>query len=337
MRISASLLVLAGMICGCGLVESPVDDGLAATDALPLPDVRDVDFAAAFADALAVAVAVDPRDAWADHEQTLALGSEGCPSFWAGPPEGLDLDAGTGDGWGWADGCAGPAGVRWAGLLYWESELSAFDDGDPDVGLVVSGERRLVGDARVADADGAVLFGLSGELEDHFDLVTAGDYEQWSYASTVAATVQGETSWRADHYVRYTGGEERSFEARGEIHLLDGLLQDRFDSVAMDLRLDDPDHPSADGCSLEADGWLGLRDENAFWYDLVFQPRVDPEGYANDPYGACDAVGTLYLRGEEIGTVALELSDAPWSAGLLIPPDPADFVDDHRLLLAEEP
>ena len=46
-----------------------------------------------------------------------------------------------------------------------------------------------------------------------------------------------------------------------------------------------------------------MRDENAWWLDIVFQPVGDDDGTtdnATDPdYSACDSCGTAYVRGVE--------------------------------------
>ena len=79
----------------------------------------------------------------------------------------------------------------------------------------------------------------------------------------------------------------------------------------------------------EPRGWIGLRTEDAYWFDIVLQPRFDDDPtadpYDNADYSPCDGCGTLYVRGLEQTdiTVCPDLSFL-WNGGLTHPA-PTDF------------
>ena len=89
------------------------------------------------------------------------------------------------------------------------------------------------------------------------------------------------------------------------------------------------------GCALEPKGYLSIRDENAFWHDLVFQPRYEDDiddGYDDDPYTACDGCGTLFVRGLEQPIIVCPDLDL---FSQLSPPAVEDYVLSVRDLLEE--
>ena len=114
-------------------------------------------------------------------------------------------------------------------------------------------------------------------------------------------------------YSYRSGGDVERLELRGNVLLFDALLQGRFDSVAADLEFVGTLGAGPEDCTAEPRGWMGLRDENAWWYDLVFLPRYDDdiiaENYANDPLSVCDGCGTLFVRGVESGEVCVDFED----------------------------
>jgi hypothetical protein len=187
----------------------------------------------------------------------------------------------------------------------------------------------------VRDDDGA-RFELDGEVVDSLYQVEAPGYSTWAWSSQLTGTATGrdlvtegrfQAPARADLYLYATGGDAGRLEARGDVYFFDDLLADRFDSAALDIELLAPESAGPDDCALEPRGWIGLRDENAYWYDLVFLPRYDDatdEDYANDPYGDCVGCGTLFVRGVEAGTVCPDFSGI-WS-GPLSPPAAEDFI-----------
>lgn len=123
------------------------------------------------------------------------------------------------------------------------------------------------------------------------------------------------------------------YEPRGNIFLFDSKLAGRFDSVEIDLAFAGPGAAAPTECADEPRGWIGLRDENAYWYDVVFQPRYDEDvtgtGTTNPPYGACDGCGAIYIRGveqvEALGEVCLDF-DFVFSESPVTPPATADYV-----------
>jgi hypothetical protein len=305
---------------------------------LVLPDTTGVDMEASFADGLALALAVRADRAWNAHVATLPREATGCPDTFVGAPE-TEIDLGVDDdaaGRSWADHCETDAGVTWAGALWWEATASASGDASTPEGATFEGERRLSGDGTVSEgAD--VRFELDGEVSDSLSRTTAPDYEHWTYATTVDATFTGSDTfagtdtpdgYRADAYVYAVGGDAETLEARANVYTFDATFDGRFDSVSMELTMVSPDSASPDECALEPTGWISLRDSDAYWYDLVFQPADgggEDTGYTDDPYAECDGCGTLYLRGVQIGEVCPDFSFV-WD-GRLQPPAPEDFVD----------
>lgn len=322
---AACLLVLAGC------PTEAVDPGPAATQ-LPLPDIDGIDFAAAYRQAIDVLVATDLRDVWAGHRAGLRTIRPGCPDLWAG-----EVDDVQEPGTSWQDHCTTPAGFTYDGALTWRTD--AARDGEPDtiLGAVESGSRTLFGNGTVGSEQGLV-FDFGGTGEDAFTSNVAPDYAQWSYSSTVRGEALGLASFgdgatlpggfRADLYVAYTGGTTQTVEARGDLLLHGARIGDRFGGISADLALPGPAVAASTECVDEPTGWISLRDDDAYWYDLVFQPRYaeDATGdvYENYPYGECEGCGTLYIRGVEQGTVCLDVSDL--FDGTLSPPAIEDYV-----------
>lgn len=317
-------VLLACLLIGCA---APAEEAPAPAEHLPLPDLSDVDWALAFEHGVRQLLSIDTAGAWAAHAEALTLRQPGCPDLWASAPDGTaDLDADL----GWADLCRAD-GLDWTGFLFWDGSLAAAGAD------TIVGQRRLVGDARIADLDGVPRFAFTGEAEGAFTRTP----NSWSRSSTVAATAHGSaaaplgasavTAWRADLYLFVTSGG--FLEARGEAWLPDDVVAGRFDSVAADLQFGDAD---PDGCPLEPRGWTGLRDASAYWYELVFQPLGGDAGdpLPNAPLDACDGCGTLYARGVEQGTVCLDVADLV--AAVPGPPDPADYLLTLRDLVATE-
>ena len=202
-----------------------------------------------------------------------------------------------------------------------------------------------MGDGSVGDVDtGALVFDFGGTGEDAFTANVAPDFESWTYSSTVRGEAQGVAGfgegselpggWRADLYVTYTGGDVRTAQARGELLLHEGRIGDRFGGVSMDLALPGPDAAASSECVDEPTGWISLRDDDAYWFDLVFQPRYEEDAngvvFENYPYGECEGCGTLYIRGIEQGTVCVDVS--PLFNGRLTRP----AIEDYVLSIREE-
>ena len=330
---TARIIALALTLAGAGCVVEPPDPGPPAAQ-LPLPDVSDVDFPAAYTAALDLLLATDMRAVWAGHRESLLTIRPGCPDLWLG-----DVDDPQEDGVSWQDHCTTPGGTAYDGALTWTSEAGREGDPETPLGAIESGRRTLVGDGTVADEDtGDLVFDFGGTGEDAFTSNVAPDYAQWSYSSSVRGEALGVAGfgddaavpggWRADVYVAYTGGTTFGVEARGELLLHEQRIGDRFSGIAADFSLPGPDAATSGECVDEPTGWISLRDDAAYWYDLVFQPRYveDANGavYENHPYGQCEGCGTLYIRGVEQGTVCLDV--APLFDGSLSPPLVEDYV-----------
>jgi hypothetical protein len=130
-------------------------------------------------------------------------------------------------------------------------------------------------------------------------------------------------------------------EIRGNAYFFSPMIAGRFDSVAMDLALLGPGALGPEDCALEPRGWIGLRDEEAYWYELVFGPLATDDATGGDTsseaYTDCDGCGKLYIRGTEVtevGTVCPDLEAARQSAALS-PPEATDYVLPLHSLEAE--
>jgi hypothetical protein len=326
---------------GCAPEEEPVDLRDPPAE-LPLPDVDPAAIEAAAADALALVIALTADAVWPAHVDAVAQGAPGCPDLYVGPHD-LEARALGEGGWSWADLCVGPEGRRYAGFTWWDGSVSREGDASSPVGATLEGSRRLVADGLVAQGED-VLLELDGELSDSLLRVDAPDLATWTHSSRVEATLGG--TWldglapgglRAGLVSRLTGGGPETIELRGDLHLFEHRLQGVFDSVAVDLAWAAPDASAPDACAAEPAGWIGLRDEDAAWIELVFQPRHgDATGapYDNPPYDPCDGCATVFVRGiEQDLTVCPDLGFV-WE-GALAPPDPAGFAVDPRALLTD--
>lgn len=303
--------------------ETPFDTD--PPPSLVLPDITGLDMEAAYQDALALALTVNARTAFVSHHRAIERFNTGCPDVYAGlPPDDLvRVDGVQGDppGVTWADFCMGPDGTSFSGYGYWDGNVSVQGQPGTPEGLTVNAARTMAADGVVATADG-VFLEIDGELSDALYRVDAEGYTRWSYSSLVDGTVTGSDpfppgalapdGWRTDLYTYQSGGNVDRIEARGNVYLFTGRMFDRFDSMAMDLEVIGTLGAGPDDCTLEPLGWIGLRDEDAFWYDLIFLPRAGSDvtgpDYPNDPLSDCDGCGTLYLRGVEVGEVCPDFS-----------------------------
>lgn len=321
-------LLLLAVACGSEEpTEAPVLDDPVQLDP---PDLSGVDLPAAYAEAFALLGAIDVRPTWAGHLASLERGEPGCPDVYLGNPDVENIDLRTrGKGYAWSDFCQQGNGLLYSGFSYWETALVTEGDPESALGRSVDASRVLIGDGALSQNDD-MLFELVGQVDDALTLTTSPDGEAWTYTSRVEATVTGSLAfeggatpggYRSDLYRRTSGGVEDRLETRGNVFLFEHRIAGRFDSLAVDLDFIGPTGAGPDDCTAEPSGWIGLRDEDAFWHDLVFEPRrtgdpQDPD-YENDPYAGCDGCGTLYLRGlEQPGIeVCLDL-DFLWEGGL---------------------
>ncbi len=316
---------------------------------LARPDLTGVDLDAAVDRALSLALSATAGPIWSGNRSTLEVGRTDCPDVYVGVPEGeMDLDEDL-KGVHWSDRCQTAGGLYFTGWTWWLGTLTGSGSADSAEGRTVDGTRELQGESAVGD-DSELRFRFNGTAEDALHRVTATDYERWTYTSLVDGRVDGRDSevdgsapggWRADLYLAASGGNSDSLTLRGNVYLLTERIADRFDSMAMDLTLQGQTGASSDDCTLEPQGWFSLRDENAWWYDVVFLPVTEGAGDSGlDPdLSACDGCGTVYVRGladESLGQVCPDFQ-AIWDRGVVAQPDDTDFLFTLRDLVTEAP
>lgn len=338
--------MIALVLLACNGGEAPVPTVLDVDPPTPLvlPDITGLDMPVAYQDALSLAMTVTANTAFTSHTRSIDRFEPGCPDVYAGaPPEDLvdaDIDEDA-TGLTWADFCQGPEQTSFSGYGYWEGDVAVGGRTDTPEGRTVNADRRMVANGVVGLTDG-IFLEIDGELSDALYRVDAQDYTRWSYSSLVDGTVTGidpfpagslaPDGWRTDLYLYHSGGDIDRLEARGNVYLFTGRMQGRFDSMAMDLEVVGELGAGPDDCTLEPRGWIGLRDEDANWYDLVFLPRDDSDitgpDYPNDPLSDCDGCGTLYLRGVESGEVCPDFGFL--FDGSRQPPPVQDFVHSLR-------
>lgn len=316
-------MIWVWLACTAGAPDSAqepawVDQG---PDALPLPDFSDVDLAAAASDALDLALELDLSGPWAAHAQALGHRTPTCPDLYAGDP-GVDSDL-IGDdptGVSWMDTCRTPAGRSYGGFVYWETHL------DRTAG--VEGSRTLAGRASVSLGDALELH-VRGQGTDSFVLTDDGAH--WQQNTQLDLSVEGTTTgWpadgaRTDLSRQITGGElVHQITLSGSAHMPGAQIQDRFDSLELDLALQGELGAAPEDCTLEPRGYLGLRDPDAHWVHLVFLPLDDQDPtWSDTDRSACDGCATLYVRGvEQPDPVCVDFSGV---FDALTAPDPTDY------------
>lgn len=336
--------------CGAPAADS-VDMG-DPVEPLVLPDTTGFDFVAATTEALQLTKTVHAGRAWSAHVDALSRGQSGCPDLYVGAPDVPTADVGDGEaGVSWYDHCTTSGGVAFDGYEYWEGAVRVEGDPLSDVGATTDATRTLTGSGVIGGAE-AIGFAFDGEATDALNAVDAPGYTRWTWSSTVTGTLTGSDvfaadtyapgGWRTDLSLYATGGDTAVYEPRGNVYLFDHRLQDHFDSIEVDAAFLGPGAAGPDDCALEPKGWIGLRDENAYWFDLVFLPRYDedPTDTGTDPtYGACDGCGTLYVRGveaAELGQVCVDFSFL-WSDSPITPPGVDDYVLSLHALESEAP
>jgi len=332
------IVFLSSLLLGC-TDQEPKTAGTpdrTAQDELVLPDVSGVDFPVAYQQAVSTLLEVTTSRPWSGHIDTLGYRQGGCPDLYAGAPLDTDIEADPGEGLSWNDYCDTPGGLTYGGHLFWNSDARAEGLVTDPAGRTTTGSRHLEGRATVG-SDTELLLEFSGIADDSLYVSEGDGYETWNYTTLIEGTVGGTDAmagtstpdgWRTDLYLYYSGGDADRLEARGNVYLFDGQLHDRFDSVVVDMELIGEVGRGPDDCVLEPRGYIGLRDSNAYWYDLVFLPRYEDDltnnGYPNDPLSVCDGCGTLYIRGVKTEEVCVDFSSV-FSGGLSRPPI-EDFV-----------
>ncbi len=358
MRHALAIVVVAGLVGAC----KPADEGTTPIGTTggtsevttTLPDVSDLDLEALYSDALRYLLAVTASAPYEGHRIVMDTRVGGCPDIWAGGVEDAMLDSDSG-GLSWSDDCRTAGGLGYEGWVWWDATANGNGQRDSAEGRTVEGSRQIEGDALV-DQEGDARLEFKGTANDYLYRVDSdygaytttdgdqqGGYSRWIYRSTVDATVTGADlfdgtltpkGWRSDLYLDITGGDVDRFQARGNVYLFEPQIEERFDSIQVDMDLPGRRGAGPDDCILEPLGWIGLRDPDAIWYDLVFLPRntsdIIGEPYENPELSACDGCGTLYIRGIEAGEVCVDLSSIFDEAEDALP-----AIDDFILTLHE--
>jgi hypothetical protein len=297
----------------------------ATTSPVDIPDVSDLDLPAVYHDAVRALLDVSTRQPWAGHVSTLETAQPGCPDLWVGGSEDAMMTADDG-GLSWSDDCRTDGGLAYDGWMWWDTAVSGVGAITDPAGRTLEASRTLTGDA-VVSAEGDVRFEFKGDANDYLYRVDAGEgdyaFERWIYRTTVNGTVtgsdlftEGDTApggYRTDLYVDLTGGDVDRLQARGNVYMFEPVIAGRFDSIQVVMELRGVLGAGPVDCTLEPLGWVGLRDPEAVWYDLVFLPRITEdiigEPFPNEPLSICDGCGTLYIRGVEAGEVCVDLTD----------------------------
>lgn len=321
--------------------STPEDTG-PPPEPLELPPIDDLDFVNGFQDVMTLALGVHFGVPWDAHMQGLENAGDLCPDWYLGnpAPESIPELGDPQEGLTWWDFCR-EGDYTFGGFNNINTSVSsnAYSDGS----FEDNASRSFIADAAISFND-QIWWELDGEGSDsiYANRNADGATNRWIYTSLVDGTVTGKSmfpegktdtpgGYRTDMYLYATGGDEDQIVARGNVLFPEHLIQGRFDSFEVDVSFQGDLGAGPDDCLLEPLGWMGLRDQDAYWYDLVFLPRYDNDltdtGYPNDPYTACDGCGTLYVRGvnfnQEVGQVCPDFSHI-WS--ILSPPGVEDFI-----------
>lgn len=328
-------LVAFPMIGGCSFDDGQGSQiGSLKESSVPQPpaDLEELDIAQAVRDAMRIGGIATLASAWTAHVASLDEGEQDCPRTWLGAPPERFVDINNGndalDGLSWFDNCNTPLGTSFEGFSYWEHDV---DMGQGE------GARSIVMDAQVRAPDGTLLLDFDGEAADEL----RGN----AYASTMTARVlRGAllgfgSGLRGELDASWTAG---GMELEGAVHLEDGFGppdmrmpslsaspeltnvtnwvqgMPRYTSVRFDLDFDGD-------CALEPRGYVGVRGNEGFWFDVYFLPKYDPvedlSRASSFPFEAidnldCDGIGTLFVRNLDLRQV--ERISPEWSREIQI-------------------
>ncbi|MBX2796970.1 MAG: hypothetical protein KTR31_04850 [Myxococcales bacterium] len=310
MRMVAAL-ALAGCSATAGNFAVSIEQPEEVEEAFPLPDDLDtIDWVSVFTDAVNLMVEVNTQAPWLGHTSTMDTRQVGCPDFWTGTFTVGTQTVGADEGISWNDDCITGDELYYDGWLWWDSSVVEEGEADTVQGRTADASRTLRGDAIVGDGDG-VRFEFDGIARDTFYNLQAKGYERFVYSTSIDGTVTGSDvfdgsltpdGYRTDLFMFVTGGDVDTFEARGNAYFFTEQLQGRFDSIQVDMAMVGQNAAAPGDCVLEPLGWIGVRDADAYWYDVVFLPRFEDdvagEGYDN-ALSVCDGCGTLYVQGIE--------------------------------------
>lgn len=340
---TACAILAPALLSGCAREgETATEDTAtepAIVEAFPVPEwAAEVDWPVVFQDALRLTQTVTTQAPWRGHVSSLETREIGCPDLYTGPFTVATEQVGRDEGIAWNDDCETSDARFYDGWLWWDAQVSEAGDASTDEGRTADATRTVEGDAVVRTADD-VYFEFDGEASDSLYRLDAAGYERFTYATTIDATVTGSDAfaqtltpegYRTDLFLYLTGGDVDTFEARGNVYLFTPQLHERFDSVQVDLFLPGPAGAGPGDCTLEPLGWLGVRDADALWYDVVFLPRFEEdiagESFDDAQRSSCDGCGRLYIQGIEQPDVEVCVDFALLFDGSFELPDPDDYV-----------
>jgi hypothetical protein len=236
------------------------------------------------------------------HDEFFDAGDSYCP--YAYPVEGAE-EEGI-EGALWYGGCTAESGARYEGygyrLGYRDYEIS---------GQVYNGDA-VFGQADMVSASGE-SFRLGGTAYDLEIDVPSEQYTSW------LNLIEGTFSWEGQSGLEtWLDGDlapaltVQAFYSdlyQGNLMVLDGGVtgfDGAIDTVVMD-NLTFVSRSLGNTCPQEPGGVLSLRDAGGEWVDLLFDGPA--EIGAPVDADACDGCGTLYHRGEVLGTACADLSD----------------------------
>jgi len=288
----------------------------------PPTDLQQIDMTKAIEDALHLGGGTTLAAAWNGHINTVLGAPIDCPQIFLGPPPDsvlgnteINMDD-ENPGYSWAAACITPDNVDYEGFTYWTTLLT------PGAG----GERTLDADATVVAGSGDnadTRFAFTGSANDNLNVVDG------TYDSTINGRLSGSLVGLGSGV--QTGGDfvttitsDGTLSITGSVTTFDGFgkpdnrdpgapeLQDvpswkhgmpRFTSATFDLQFT-PD------CPQEPLGYVGLRGDEGFWFDVYFLPQYDDSGapsaqvdafpFEEIDNQACDGVGTVFARNVDL-------------------------------------
>jgi hypothetical protein len=313
--------------CAVGTTDKPHGTNIGALrdDPAPQPpsDLQSLDMKAAVEEALRIGGITTLAAAWQGHLAVLQGAPATCPQVFLGLPpdsvlENVNVDLGddADPGYSWAAACLTPNNVDYEGFAHWTTTITPG----------ASGSRTLLADATVLDGGGNVLFSFLGDASDTVDVLSG------SYDSTINGKLEGSlvglgtglqtggdfvASLRSDGTLNLTGSvtmfdgfgppDHRDPAKSPELKDIAGWTdgEPRFTSATFDLEF------QAD-CPQEPYGYVGLRGNEGFWFDVYFLPKytaadtgapsaqIDAFPYEQIDNVTCDGVGTLFARNVDL-------------------------------------
>ena len=250
------------------------------------------DIAAGIDDAIATALNFDAAPPIAAYDAVVAGADTSCPQGYEASP-GYTY---------WGGQCTSESGTTFSGFAY-DGRL----DDQVDANGTVTDWRSVYVVAKITDASGQRLESAAGAVIQHGvgpwgAYLTSYVSGEFSYEGDAAAG-----SWLADTahpemslYLVSYDGVGAGLWVSGSVSRLDGPVE-AYAFSALNLYY-------ANACALEPAGTILLRDEEGYWYDVVYDtplaqlPDMDP--------ALCDGCGEVWYQGELLGEVCNDFS--PW-------------------------